>query len=60
MHEFQKRLSKELYIQRHQLEMQNAVEIIYLLCLERFRSDRDKHTIHKYFEVIEFSNLYLY
>ncbi|XP_034188086.1 uncharacterized protein LOC117607925 isoform X2 [Osmia lignaria lignaria] len=51
MHEFEKRLNKELYIQRHQLEMQNAVEIIYLLCLERFRSDRDKHAIHKYFEM---------
>ncbi|XP_076396533.1 uncharacterized protein LOC143265895 [Megachile rotundata] len=50
MQEFQSKLRKELYIQRHQLEMQNATDIIYLLCLERLRSDREKHTIHKFFE----------
>lgn len=51
MEEFKEKVNKDLYIQRRQFEMQNAADIIYTLCLERLRNNREKHIMHKYFEV---------
>lgn len=51
MDEFKHKIRMDLYIQKHQLETQSAADIIYLLCLERLRSCREKHTMHTYFQV---------
>ncbi|XP_017752698.1 PREDICTED: uncharacterized protein LOC108545533 isoform X2 [Eufriesea mexicana] len=50
MQDFKEKVNKDLYIQRRQFEMQNTADIIYTLCLERLRNNREKHTMHKYFE----------
>ncbi|XP_043251054.1 uncharacterized protein LOC122396583 [Colletes gigas] len=48
--EFETKVGRELYTQKNQLRMQNTVNIIHVLCLERIRFCREKHTIHKYFQ----------
>ncbi|KOX75780.1 hypothetical protein WN51_12568 [Melipona quadrifasciata] len=35
---------------RRQFEMQNAADLINVLCLERLRNNREKHIMHKYFQ----------
>ncbi|XP_017790389.1 PREDICTED: uncharacterized protein C6orf163 homolog [Habropoda laboriosa] len=50
MQEFEEKVSRELHVQKRQFEMQNTTDIIYVLCLERQRSNREKHTLHKYFQ----------
>lgn len=49
--EFEQEVGKELYIQRHQLEMQSAADIINIHCLEQLRCCKEKHTLHEYFQV---------
>ncbi|XP_076624626.1 uncharacterized protein LOC143343532 [Colletes latitarsis] len=48
--EFETKVGRELHTQKNQLQMQNTVNIIHVLCLERIRFYREKHTIHKYFQ----------
>ncbi|XP_076231247.1 uncharacterized protein LOC143177268 [Calliopsis andreniformis] len=50
MQEFERKVSMDLYIQKHQLEMQSTVDIIYLLCMERLRSCTEKHAMHMHFQ----------
>ncbi|CAK9811543.1 hypothetical protein ANTPLA_LOCUS7065 [Anthophora plagiata] len=50
MQEFEKKVNRELHVQKRQFEMQNTADVIYVLCLERLRSNKEKHTLHKYFE----------
>jgi len=47
---------EELTSQHHELEIRNATDIIYVLCMEKLRNDSEMHTIHKRFEV----NAYYY
>lgn len=42
---------QELLSQRHELEIRNATDIIYVLCMERLRNSSQVHAIHKEFEV---------
>ncbi|XP_026675361.1 uncharacterized protein C6orf163 homolog [Ceratina calcarata] len=50
MREFRETVSRDLHIQRRQYEMQNAADVIYVLCMERLRSSKEKHVMHKYFQ----------
>lgn len=50
MQEFKEKVNRDLYIQRRQFEMQNAADLINVLCLERLRNNREKHIMHKYFQ----------
>ncbi|XP_043514580.1 uncharacterized protein LOC122531070 [Frieseomelitta varia] len=50
MQEFKEKVNRDLYIQRRQFEMQNTADLIYALCLERLRNNREKHIMHKYFQ----------
>lgn len=49
--EIERQKMKELRIQRHELEMQNITNIIYIFCLEKLRSGSQLQAIHKHFEV---------
>lgn len=53
--EVEKKKIEELHVQRHELEIQNVMTIIYILCMERLRSSLEMHTIHKHCEV----NIYI-
>ena len=53
MQEFKEKVNRDLYIQRRQFEMQNAADLIHVLCLERLRNNREKHIMHKYFQVMK-------
>nr|XP_031834024.1 uncharacterized protein LOC116427616 [Nomia melanderi] len=48
--EFEKKVGKELYIQKHQLEMQSTADIINIHCLEQLRYCKEKHILHEYFQ----------
>lgn len=61
MLDFKEKMSRDLHIQRHQFEIQNAADLIYILCVERLRSNKEKHIMHEYFQVtklFEFRLLY--
>lgn len=45
---------EELRIQHHRLEIENATDIIYVLCMERLRNNSQMHALHKHFEVIPY------
>ncbi|XP_068984641.1 uncharacterized protein C6orf163 homolog isoform X2 [Bombus flavifrons] len=51
MLDFKEKMSRDLHIQRHQFEIQNAADLIYILCVERLRSNKEKHIMHEYFQV---------
>lgn len=46
---------EELCTQRYELEIQNATDIIYVLCMERLRNNARMQAVHKYFNV----NIYI-
>ncbi|XP_016768435.2 uncharacterized protein LOC726343 [Apis mellifera] len=48
--ELKEKANRDMYIQKRQFEMQSVTDIIYVLCLERVRSNKEKHAIHRYFE----------
>ncbi|XP_054012441.1 uncharacterized protein LOC128894618 [Hylaeus anthracinus] len=48
--EFESKVGRDLYVQKHQLQMQSTVDIINTLCLERLRFCKEKHTIHEHFQ----------
>ncbi|XP_033334086.2 uncharacterized protein LOC117224953 [Megalopta genalis] len=48
--EFEEKVGRELHVQKHQLEMQNTVDVINVHCLEQLRCCREKHIIHEHFE----------
>ncbi|XP_076762099.1 uncharacterized protein LOC143430022 [Xylocopa sonorina] len=50
MQEFEEKVSRELCIQRRQFEMRNAADVMYVLCMERLRSNNEMHIMHKYFQ----------
>jgi hypothetical protein len=54
--EAERKKMEELISQHHELEIRNATDIIYVLCMEKLRNDSVMHTIHKHFEV----NIYYY
>nr|XP_012220464.1 PREDICTED: uncharacterized protein LOC105671123 isoform X2 [Linepithema humile] len=41
---------EELHVQRNEFEIQNAMSIIYILCMERLRTNSQMNVIHKHFE----------
>lgn len=53
MHEFEEKVNANLHIQMRQFEMQNAADVMYVLCTERTRSNREKHIMHTFFQVNE-------
>ncbi|XP_012536707.1 rho-associated protein kinase let-502 [Monomorium pharaonis] len=48
--EIERQKMEELRIQRHELEMRNVTNIIYVFCLERLRSGSRLQAIYKHFE----------
>lgn len=54
--EVEKKKIEELRIQHHELEIQNVMNIVFILCMERLRNSLQMHAIHKYCEV----NIYIY
>ncbi|KAH0950143.1 hypothetical protein HN011_000371 [Eciton burchellii] len=48
--EAERKKMEELISQHHELEIRNATDIIYVLCMEKLRNDSVMHTIHKRFE----------
>lgn len=54
--EVEKKKIEELRIQHHELEIQNIMNIVFILCMERLRNSLQMHAIHKHCEV----NIYTY
>ncbi|RLU22621.1 hypothetical protein DMN91_004899 [Ooceraea biroi] len=48
--EVERKKMEELLSQRYELEIRNATDIIYVLCMERLRNDSQIHAIHRHFE----------
>ncbi|KAM0730612.1 hypothetical protein ACS0PU_002941 [Formica fusca] len=48
--EVEKKKIEELRIQHHELEIQNVMNIVFILCMERVRNSLQMHAIHKYCE----------
>ncbi|GAB1860004.1 hypothetical protein CAJAP_00957 [Camponotus japonicus] len=48
--DIEKKKIRELHIQHYELKIQNAMNIIYVLCMERLRSSFQMHAVHKHCE----------
>lgn len=48
--EIEREKIEELHIQRRELYVQNAMNIIFTFCMERLRSNSQLQTMHKHFE----------
>jgi len=51
---------EELHDQRHELEIQNVINIIYTFFVEKLRSSLQLQIINKYFEVNIYIYIYIY
>lgn len=49
--DIEKKKIRELHIQHYELKIQNVMNIIYVLCMERLRSSFQMHAVHKHCEV---------
>lgn len=54
--EIEREKIEELHIQRRELYVQNAMNIIFTFCMERLRSNSQLQTMHKHFECIKYRN----